>query len=196
MRASHVQSPGTWGFGLWNDPFSMNLFASKGGLRMPTLPQATWFFFANAECYLSLRDDLPANGAMAATFSSRPLDLLSLLKLALVSLSLPWRAGGSQMRRLLRNIVQQEAARISIDPREWHMYQISWEAQRVRFAIDGEIVLQTHIAPRPPQGLVIWIDNQFAAWYPDGRVRYGFLPHPQAAWVEFGDLQVESTAQP
>ncbi|HNB51355.1 MAG TPA: hypothetical protein PK530_05410, partial [Anaerolineales bacterium] len=66
-RASHTVSPGTWGFGLWNDPMSLSLgFGS--GRKLPALPNTAWFFFASPENHLSLRGDLPANGALAGTF--------------------------------------------------------------------------------------------------------------------------------
>jgi hypothetical protein len=39
-------------------------------LRLPALPNTAWFFFASPPNYLSLRDDLPAQGALAAVFRS------------------------------------------------------------------------------------------------------------------------------
>src|SRR5512144_3136865 len=55
-RASQSSLPGTWGFGLWNDPFALSL-GFGGERRIPALPNAAWFFFASAPNYLSLRDD-------------------------------------------------------------------------------------------------------------------------------------------
>jgi hypothetical protein len=69
-RASSEDIPGTWGFGLWNDPFGF-AFLKGGGVRLPVAPNAAWFFFASPPNYLSLRDDLPAQGGLAATFRSR-----------------------------------------------------------------------------------------------------------------------------
>ena len=71
-RASHQEIPGTWGFGLWNDPFGMKL-GFGGKHLLPALPNAAWFFFASPPNHLSLRNDLPANGALAATFRSPPI---------------------------------------------------------------------------------------------------------------------------
>jgi hypothetical protein len=46
-KASHTDLPGTWGFGLWNDPFGF-LFGFGGTRgRLPVLPNAAWFFFAS-----------------------------------------------------------------------------------------------------------------------------------------------------
>src|SRR5690606_11855703 len=61
-RVSAQQIPGTWGFGLWNDPFSMAVLSGAERLRLPVLPNTAWFFFASPPNYLSLLDDLPAQG--------------------------------------------------------------------------------------------------------------------------------------
>ena len=69
-RTSHATIPGTWGFGFWNDPFVMGLGLPGSRLRLPALPNAAWFFHASGENYLSFRDNLPANGMLAAVFSA------------------------------------------------------------------------------------------------------------------------------
>ena len=66
-------------------------------------------------------------------------------------------------------------------------------ARRAAFALDGEVVFETAVAPRGRLGLVIWIDNQFAAWRPDGSVATGLLAGPGAA-LEIEDLQVRPGA--
>jgi hypothetical protein len=43
-----------------------------------------------------------------------------------------------------------------------------------------------------PLGLVIWIDNQYAAWRPDGTLRMGVLANPHPAWMEISELEVKS----
>ena len=72
---------------------------------------------------------------------------------------------------------------ISVDVTKWHEYSIQWLREYTEFTIDGETILQTTMAPHPPLGLVLWIDNQFAAWTPAGRPGYGTLDNP-AAWLE------------
>jgi hypothetical protein len=37
---------------------------------------------------------------------------------------------------------------------------------------------------------VIWIDNQYAALPPTGRLSFGALPNPQPAWIEISDLSL------
>ena len=44
--------------------------------------------------------------------------------------------------------------------------------------------------PTPPLGLVLWIDNQFAAWTPEGRLGYGVLENA-AAWMEIEELRFQ-----
>src|SRR3989304_3638966 len=55
-RASSDSIPGTWGFGLWNDPFGFSLGFGGNPFRLPALPNAVWFFGASKESYLSFRD--------------------------------------------------------------------------------------------------------------------------------------------
>jgi len=53
--------------------------------------------------------------------------------------------------------------------------------------VDGAEILRTPLAPRGPLGLVLWIDNQYAAWRPDGRLGFGTLANP-AAWLEIENI--------
>src|SRR5215211_7619336 len=55
-RASSSSIPGTWGFGLWNDPFGLSLGLGGNPFRLPALPNAVWFFGASQESYLSFKD--------------------------------------------------------------------------------------------------------------------------------------------
>src|SRR5690606_30297459 len=63
-RISGAQLPGTWGFGLWNEPLSAQ-FSFGSGRKLPALPNAAWFFFASPENHLSLRNDLLGHGPLA-----------------------------------------------------------------------------------------------------------------------------------
>ena len=190
-RASSATIPGTWGFGLWNNPFGMALLRGVELLRLPALPNAIWFFHASRENYLSLRDDLPARGWLAATFRSPrwPAPVLALgLPAGPLLLARP---GVRLLRRLGRRIVHQSAERLPHDPAAWHSYHFIWKAERAEFHVDDELVLETKAAPHGPLGLVIWIDNQYAALPPDGRVSFGTLATPEPAWIEVRALAVE-----
>jgi hypothetical protein len=174
---------------LWNDPFALSL-GFGGGQRIPALPNAAWFFFASAPNYLSLRDDLPAQGGLAATFQSPrwPGAVLALGALALPLLALPPVA--RIMRRLGRRIVRQDAVALESDPCEWHTYRLEWGQSRVTFWVDAKPVLETSVAPLGPLGLVMWVDNQYAAMPSSGRLSFGTLESDLPAWIEIEDLTV------
>jgi hypothetical protein len=183
-RASAIEIPGTWGFGVWNDPFSASLGLGGADRRLPALPEAAWFFYASPANYLSFRDDLPAQGFLAATFRSVqvPPALMMLGSPLLISLLFP---GINRLARLVaRKLVHQVAALITIDPTGWHTYDLVWTEEIVQMRVDGNAFLDTHIAPRNPLGLVFWVDNQYAAWTPNGQVRLGSLANQEPAWIE------------
>ncbi|MCG2786269.1 MAG: hypothetical protein L6461_14320 [Anaerolineae bacterium] len=186
-RASATDLPGTWGFGLWNDPFGFALGFGNTPGRLPALPNAAWFFHASPENYLSLRNDTPANGFFAGTFRSPrwPAPLLALALLALPLLAL--RPASRLLRRLASHIVRQDGSAVGVDVTQWHDYSIHWQTGAVLFFVDGAEILRTPLAPRGPLGLVLWIDNQYAAWRPDGSLGYGTLENP-AAWLEIDKL--------
>jgi hypothetical protein len=188
-RASNQAIPGTWGFGFWNDPYG-NTIVKGSQLRLPVLPNAAWFFFASPENYLSLRDDLPAFGQLAATFRSVQI-LPGKLALSVPLLTLIWLPPVARwLRRLAGQYVHQDTVGFDHDPRDWHEYEIEWGAEVVRFKLDGELLLQTEMVPNSPQGLVIWIDNQYASLPPDGRLGYGTLENEQSAWIEVEELRM------
>ncbi|HEY9819007.1 MAG TPA: hypothetical protein V6D20_24830, partial [Candidatus Obscuribacterales bacterium] len=62
---------------------------------------------------------------------------------------------------------------------------------RLRLAVDGQTVLDTSVTPRGPLGLVLWIDNQYAAFPPDGRLKYGFSASPKPAWIELKHVHLD-----
>ncbi len=193
-RVSAGFVPGTWGFGFWNDPFSLLMSFNKPVQRLPTLPEAAWFFYASPQSYLSFRDDLPANSLLAATFSSRHMPA-ALLALASPIMALSFIRGTAQwVRRLLRQYIKQDAAQVRVDPADWHAYRIEWLANGARFHVDGRLVFQTGIVPRPPLSLVIWIDDQYAAFPPHGRLKFGYQPNPAPAWLEIKDISVKQHA--
>jgi hypothetical protein len=58
--------------------------------------------------------------------------------------------------------------------------------------VDEVDVLDTRASPRGPLGLVIWIDNQYAAFTPQGRLAWGVLPDERPAWLEVEALEWDS----
>jgi hypothetical protein len=193
-RASAEGLPGTWGFGLWNDPFSLSLGFGGGTRRFPALPNTAWFFQASPLNYLSLRDDLPAQGFLAATFRSitLPVPLLAALSPGVILFTLSPAA--RFLRRLARRFIRQDAGLVggcgTYATADWHTYQIGWIQDSVTFSVDGATVINTPISPHGPLALVIWIDNQYAALPPTGRLSFGALPNPQPMWIEIADLSL------
>ncbi len=173
-RVSHRILPGTWGFGLWNDPMSLSLgFGSQR--KLPALPNTVWFFFASPENSLSFRDDLPAHGALAATFRAPTWPVWFFAPGAVALPLLFFRPTARFLRRVASRLIQQDAASLEIDPTQWHTYAFHWEADCVTFTVDEQTVLATPISPHGSLGLVIWLDNQYAAWHPDGSLKWGVL---------------------
>ena len=97
------------------------------------------------------------------------------------------RPASRLLRRLAGRLVQQDGSALGVDVTQWHEYSIHWQADAVAFLVDGAEILRTPLAPRGPLGLVIWIDNQYATWRPDGRLGYGTLENP-AAWLEIENI--------
>ncbi|MFH1524193.1 MAG: hypothetical protein ABIF04_04450 [Chloroflexota bacterium] len=190
-RLSAADLPGTWGFGLWNDPFGLSLGFGGNPARLPALPQAAWFFHASSPNWLSLRDELPANGFFAWTFRSPLIPSLLLAPGLLVAPLLALRPVSRLLRRLASRVIRQDGEAVSVDVTQWHEYSIQWLSTGCSFTVDGNEILYTQIFPRPPLGLVLWIDNQFAAWTPEGRLGYGTLENP-AAWLEIEGLKIQS----
>jgi len=189
-RASHHLSPGTWGFGLWNDPFGFSLGLGSTPGRLPTLPNAAWFFFAAPENHLALRNGVNGNGSLAAVISSPRIPTL-LLALALPFLPfLPLRPTSRLLRRILARVIEQAQLALSHDVTQWHEYSIIWNQIGMEFKVDEQIVLKTASVPRPPLALVVWIDNQFAAWRPNGSLANGTLATPADSWVEITGLNL------
>ena len=182
-QVSAADLPGTWGFGLWNDPFSFGFGAGGMSRVLPELPNAAWFFYGSSGNFLSLRDDQPASGFHAKTFSS-PLipSLFSLGAIPELPLLL-WKGGRKWARRVSRWFVQEEAAPIDICVNDWHAYELLWERDRVTFFVDGDIHLKTSISPRGKLGLVIWIDNQFFRFTLEGEIGFGFQPTGRSHWM-------------
>lgn len=174
-RISAKRFPGTWGFGLWNDPFSLGFGASGMARLIPKAPNAAWFFYGSEENHLSLRDDLPGSGFHAKTFRS-PLipSILSLVAVPGLPLLL-WPAAARLVRKLSRQLVKEDAKSLDINVEEWHSYQLNWEEDLVTFSVDGNEVFLTDQSPRGRLGLVIWIDNQYFRFDREGRIEFGFL---------------------
>jgi hypothetical protein len=179
-RTSSLSLPGTWGFGVWNDPFGMSLGFGANRFRLPTLPNAAWFFGASQENHLSFSDK-PAQGFLAQSFRS-PKFHASLIPAGLV---LPFSP--KTTRRMLSKVIAEESSALGVDVTQWHSYKLEWSEKRVVWYVDEAEVFESPLGPNPPLGLVIWIDNQFAAFTPAGKISFGVLDGDEE-WLEIEDL--------
>ena len=186
-RTSTKSIAGTWGFGLWNDPFGLSLGFGGNPFRLPALPNAVWFFSASEENYLSFSEgrthrSAPTHGFMAQTFRSPNFHPL----LIPAGLALPFSRKAT--RRLLGKIIGEDGIALSVDVSQWHRYSLTWEEKRVSLEVDEVQVFESPVSPNPPLGLVIWIDNQYAAFTPEGKIAMGVLQNEEA-WLEITDLE-------
>jgi hypothetical protein len=189
-RVSESILPGTWGFGFWNDPFVL-LFGLQGTpRRLPVLPNAAWFFRASAENHLSLSNQLPGSGFLAQSFSSPAIPSLLFVPGLLAAPFLFYKVFAKWIRAVARKIIGEDGARLKQDVTQWHTYKLNWQPGRVVFFVDDVAVLETSVSPGGPLGLVIWIDNQFAAFTPEGKISAGALENPAPAWMEITDLEI------
>ncbi|MFO7583546.1 MAG: hypothetical protein R6W69_02360 [Anaerolineales bacterium] len=211
-RVSEPNLPGTWGFGFWNDPFTVSLGLQGMARRLPVLPNACWFFHASAENHLSFTDSnisrfwrkpptsgdveaqkMPASGFLAQTFSSPRIPSPLLAPGILGSPLLLSRPLSRWLRaNIAGRLIREDAQRLSVDVTEWHEYRLKWDTNCVEYVMDGEKIFETQISPKGPLGLVIWIDNQYAAWRPNGSLGMGVLANPPA-WMEIEGLEVSAS---
>ncbi|MEO7841931.1 MAG: family 16 glycosylhydrolase [Anaerolineales bacterium] len=211
-RTSSDSIAGTWGFGLWNDPFGLSLGFGGDPFRLPALPNAVWFFGASRESYLSFRSSgrenpaptFAANGFIAQAFRAPKFHPL----LILAGLVLPFSR--KLTRRILGKVIEEDGVNLwnvearshenqhqavvlqsqSVDPTQWHRYRLDWSEEQVVFYVDEKLVFESRVSPRPPLGLVIWLDNQYAAFTPQGKIGFGVLENPEPAWLEIKELQI------
>ena len=193
-RTSSNSIPGTWGFGLWNDPFGLSIGYGGKPWRLPALPNVVWFFGASDENYLSFKSGLdtasptrpPVNGFLAQSFRAPRFHPL----LVLAGLALPFSR--KLTRRLMSRVIGEDGVALSVDPRQWHRYRLEWSQKRVVWEVDEVQVFESDVSPNPPLGLVIWIDNQFAAFTPEGKIGFGVLENPEPAWLEVKDVEIQN----
>jgi len=183
-RVSSESIPGTWGFGLWNNPFGLSLGFGGNPFSFPALPNAIWFFHASSKNYLSFHSDRPAHGFLAQTFSSPPFHQ----SLPYISLTFPFSK--KRARQLLSRIIDEDSAIVSVDATRWHDYRFEWNPNQSGFRVDDALLLETPVSPRPPLGLVIWIDNQYAAFPPNGDLKWGIESNPSGAWLEIENVEI------
>lgn len=192
-RTSSISPAGTWGFGLWNEPFVLSAGFGGSPFQLPALPNAVWFFYASKENYLSFKNGqtpvfartLPANGFMTQTFRSPKFHPL----LILAGLALPFSRRAA--RKLLSKVIDEDSVAVSVDVTQWHRYRLEWSPIRVLFYVDDVLVFESPVSPNPPLGVIIWIDNQYAAFTPEGKIAFGVL-EGEDEWLEVEDIVISN----
>jgi hypothetical protein len=183
-RASGTSLPGTWGFGFWNDPFGASLGFGGNRFQLPALPNAIWFFHASQENHLSFQNDKPASGFIAQVFRAPRFHP------ALLPAGLVFPISRKTTRNLLGKVIAEDAHAVSVDVTQWHSYRLEWNETRSTFWVDDALVFESPVSPNAPLGLVIWIDNQYASFRPDGTAAFGLL-ESSAAWLEIKELEIK-----
>jgi hypothetical protein len=178
---------GTAGFGFWNHPF----VPGERGFR---LPQAVWFFFSSPPNNMKLAKGVPGPGWKAATIDATRWPFLALLPTAPLGVFLMripalynrlWPVGQRAIgvsEHLLDTVLLAES----------HTYSLDWQADRVTFALDGNIIHITPAAPRGPLGFIAWIDNQYAIVTPQGQFGFGLLPVEWEQTLLIERIRIES----
>jgi len=192
-RASIPEPRGTFGFGFWNDPFSLALGMGGAARKFPAAPQCAWFFYGSPPHDLHLVGGVEGWGWKAQVLSFRRLPTPLLAPLAaggalLASLPPARRWAFRQAERFYRAAER----RLEIDPSAWHEYGVEWTATGARFRVDGAEVLHSRVSPRPPLGLVLWIDNQYAVASGEKGFGFGVLPLDREQALELEDVRIES----
>lgn len=180
-RASHAAPVGTFGFGLWNDPFSL-----RGGAL--AAPNCIWFFYAAPPNDMALVEGVPGWGWKAATLNSgqpHPAWFMPAAGLAALLTRVPGL--GAPILAFARQRVRASEALLPMDVRAWHTYRFAWQADQVQFWVDDTPVLTAPHPPAVPLGLVIWMDNQFAVASRAGEFRFGVTPVPEPQWLEVAE---------
>jgi hypothetical protein len=192
-RTSIPAPLGTFGFGFWNDPFSLYLGMGGAARKLPSAPQCAWFFYGSPPLDLPLADGVPGWGWKAATlrFRNIPSPVLAPIAVGGVLLaSLPplRRWALAQARRVYKS----EERLLPIDPSQWHTYGIEWRPDSAAFFVDGVEVLHSMHPPLPPLGLVLWIDNQYAVASAEKGFGFGVLALEREQTLELEAARIET----
>ena len=191
VQARMEGSPrGTAGFGFWNHVFAP-------GRRRFRLPRAIWYFFGSPPNDIALARDVPGHGWKAAAINAQRPSFFALLPLALPGFLLMrqkrfydrfWRIGQRAMG----------VSEVLLSPAllaDFHEYRIDWLADRARFYVDGELMLDAALCISSALGFIAWIDNQYAIVTPQGRFGWGRLELPARQSLILRGLRIDALSQ-
>jgi hypothetical protein len=92
------------------------------------------------------------------------------------------------LRKLARRWISQDSTTINVNVTQWHHYKMILDHDVVTYELDGHNIWKTSITPRGALGFLVWVDNQYAALPPDGKLSYGTLENTEPTWIEVMDL--------
>ncbi|MDO9303341.1 MAG: family 16 glycosylhydrolase, partial [Anaerolineales bacterium] len=92
-------------------------------------------------------------------------------------------------RKLLSKIIDEDSIAISVDVTQWHRYRLEWSPRRVVWYVDDAPAFESPVSPNPPLGVIIWIDNQYAAFTPGGKIAFGVL-EGEDEWIEVEEVVI------
>jgi hypothetical protein len=78
---------------------------------------------------------------------------------------------GKGFRKIGQCSIKQDVKSTNHDSSKFHHYQLDWKRNEATFYLDGVEIFHSSIVPLCPLGLVIWIDNQFAALPPNSKIK-------------------------
>lgn len=187
-RFSHTGDAltGTAGFGFWNAPFG------DPTIRWPSLPQATWFFFASEPSDLPLAPyQQQGRGWFASTIDAKTYPATFLIPFApLVILLNHFPHLASIIWPVVQRRLKISFFLLKSDLIQWHRYRIDWMAEACIFSVDEKQVFETDYSPMGSLGFVCWIDNQYLKLTPTGRLRWGTLSLDQYQWLEVKNIEI------
>jgi hypothetical protein len=95
-------------------------------------------------------------------------------------------------RKLVGKLIAEQSRTLDVDITAWHDYHLSWEKDEVIFGMDGTEIFRSTVSPQGPLGVVIWIDNQYAAWTPGRKIGMGTLAQAEPAWIELKKVELRT----
>ena len=92
---------------------------------------------------------------------------------------------------MLSKVIDEDSVAVSVDVTQWHRYRLEWETKRVAWYVDDVLVFESPVSPNAsrPLGVIIWIDNQYAAFTPEGKIAFGVL-EGEEGWLEVEDVEI------
>ncbi|MBK9209698.1 MAG: family 16 glycosylhydrolase [Anaerolineales bacterium] len=75
----------------------------------------------------------------------------------------------------MSKVIDEDGVALRVDVTQWHAYRLEWSEKRVVWYVDDALVFESTVSPNAsrPLGVIIWIDNQYAAFTPEGKIAFG-----------------------